>query len=69
MALQIQYDFFEETDDVSMLKKEQNALALHVDKVRKGLFARHNTLNSSLNELLRLYLELKAEMDLLKRNL
>lgn len=44
MALAIQYDLFEPTDDISLLKKEIEALELSQQAVRRGLFARHNQL-------------------------
>jgi len=64
MALKIQYDLFENQSD-SELKAFQDALAevkLSSDKVRKGLFARHN-------ELAKMYVELHNRMEIIERNL
>lgn len=69
MALQIQYDFFEPNDEVSILHKEFDALQEQVERVRKGLFARHNKLDSAINELLRLYIQQQEEIAQLRKEL
>lgn len=57
----IQFDLFEEISDIDILKKDLAEVKERNENVRKGLFARHN-------ELAKLYIQLKDELDLLKKN-
>jgi len=66
MALQIQLDFLESTDEIDVLHREFDALQELVDRLRKGLFARHDKLNSSINELLNMYIKQQKEIEELK---
>lgn len=59
MALPIQYDLFESNDEISLLRKEIEALREQNANVRKGLFARHA-------ELAKLWLKQQDEIDQLK---
>lgn len=54
----MQLDLFER-DEVKLLMREIAEVRERADNVRRGLFARHN-------ELARLYLELRQEVDALK---
>lgn len=65
----IQYDFFEQVDELSILRKEIESVQESSDSVRKGLFARHKKLEDSLNTLLGMYLEQQKEIDCLKIHL
>ncbi len=59
----IQFDLFDERPtEVEMLKMELKKVRESSDKVRKGLFARHN-------ELAKLYLELHDRMNIIERNI
>ncbi len=69
MALTIQYDFFKKDSDADLLRQEIDAINDKVNNVRKGLFARHRTLETSLNNLLKLYLDQQEEIAKLKMNL
>ncbi len=66
MALQIQMDFFQENDEFEIFRSEIKALEQRQENVRKGLFARHNKLESALNELLNMYIKLQEEVSELK---
>lgn len=61
MAL-VQYDFFKSRDESEQdsIKEQLQKIQESCDKVRKGLFARHN-------ELSKMYLEISARMDILER--
>jgi len=64
MSLKIQYDLFKDEKEVEMdeLKKEVLECRKSNDKVRKGLFARHN-------ELAKMYLEIHNRMNIIEHNL
>jgi hypothetical protein len=58
--LNLQYDLFDETpDEMDILKEEIKTIKDSNEKVRKGLFARYN-------ELVKLYIEQKTEIENLK---
>lgn len=61
MAKLIQLDFFEETE-ISILKAEINELKEKLDRQRKSQFAK---IGANTKEIL----ELKADMELIKRNI
>lgn len=59
----LQYDLFEAfPSEVEELKAELKAVRESSDKVRKGLFARHN-------ELAKLYLDAHQRLEILERNI
>ncbi len=55
----VQLDLFEELSEVDILRKELADVKQRSENVRRGIFARHN-------ELSKLFLELKDEIDKLK---
>lgn len=55
----VQLDLFEELSDVDILRKELADVKQRSENVRRGIFARHN-------ELAKLFVELKDEVDKLK---
>jgi hypothetical protein len=57
----IQLKLFEETSELDMLRAELAEVKARSENVRRGLFARHN-------ELSKLYIELKEELDGLKKH-
>jgi hypothetical protein len=57
----IQLKLFEETTEIDILKAELADVKARSENVRRGLFARHS-------ELSRLYIELKEELESVKRN-
>jgi hypothetical protein len=57
----IQFDLFEETSDIDILKQELAEVRSRNENVRKGIFARHN-------ELCKMYISLKEEVESLKKN-
>jgi hypothetical protein len=59
MSAKIQYDLFKDTSDIDVVKAELAALKESHDKVRKGLFKRHN-------ELAKMYMQQQEELDYLK---
>ena len=56
----IQLDLFEEYDELTLLRKELAQVRESGEKVRKGLFARHN-------ELSKMYLDLKQDQENIRR--
>lgn len=58
----IQLDFFQPLSEMDILKEEMRQCRASSDKVRKGLFARHN-------ELAKLYMETKNRLDILEMNI
>jgi hypothetical protein len=56
----MQLELFENNTEVELLKKEIRDIRDRSENVRRGLFARHN-------ELAKLYMEQKEEIDQLKR--
>lgn len=58
----IQLDFFQEHDEVSVLKNELEKVRASSEKVRKALFARHG-------ELAKNYLDLLQRLEVLERNI
>ncbi len=59
MALQLK--LFEETTEVDILRAELAEARARSENVRKGIFARHN-------ELAKLYIQLKEEIETIKLN-
>jgi hypothetical protein len=59
IVMNIQLDFFEDNDDMSILKKEHRALFDRVENMRRGLFARHT-------DLMKLYIKQQEEIDKLR---
>jgi hypothetical protein len=59
LMINFQLDLFNPTDEVEILRKELIAVKESSDKVRKGMFARHN-------ELAKMYLEMKDRVDVLE---
>jgi hypothetical protein len=55
----MQSDLFEKDDELAILKRELYEVKERAENARKGLFARHN-------ELIKLYMQLKDEMDHMK---
>lgn len=55
----VQLDLFEELSEVDILRRELADVKQRSENVRRGIFARHN-------ELSKLFLELKDEIDKLK---
>lgn len=59
----IQLDFFQrDAEDVELLKIKIDEARASSDKVRKGLFARHN-------ELAKMYIELSERVEVMERNI
>lgn len=58
----IQLDFLQPLTEVEILREEVRQCRASNDKVRKGLFARHN-------ELAKLYIETKTRLDILEMNI
>ena len=56
----VQLKLFEETSEIDMLRAELAEVKARSENVRRGLFARHG-------ELAKLYVELKDELDEIKR--
>lgn len=55
----MQLDFLQENDEISLLKRELQEVRERSENTRKGLFARHN-------ELIKLYMQLKEEVEHVK---
>jgi hypothetical protein len=53
---------FEEIGEIEELKMQMSAIKESSDKVRRGIFVRHN-------ELSRMYLELMRRMDMIERGI
>lgn len=60
MASAIQLDFLEEQTEQLFINKKIDAVDAKLNNVQRGLFARHNNLE-------KLYLEQKVEIEALKR--
>lgn len=60
-GIMIQLDFFEK-DEVSILKEELKKVHERSEKVRRGMFARHN-------ELAKMYIELNERMHVIEKNI
>ncbi len=56
----VQLKLFEETSELDMLRAELAEVKSRSENVRRGLFARHDALS-------KLYIELKDELDEIKR--
>lgn len=69
MALPIQYDFFEDDSELTLIQKEIDSMNTQIGNLRKGLFARHNVLEKSLNNLLQMYLNQQEEISKLRMSL
>lgn len=61
MAYQLQF-VFEEKSDLDYIRDDMKSIKESSDKVRKGIFAKHN-------ELMRKYLELHERMQILEKNI
>jgi hypothetical protein len=67
MALHVQLDLFDDpTDENIYLKRQMDALVLAQDKLRKGLFARHNELERNFGKQL---LEFGEKLEAIERQL
>lgn len=55
----MQLDIFEDNSDIKILRKEVEEIRERSENARRGLFARHN-------ELIKLYMQLKEEMEHVK---
>lgn len=62
MSLNIQYDLFHETDELSEIRRELAAVQQSSENVRKGLFARHKKLETAINELLQVTISQQEEI-------
>ena len=58
----IQLDFFQPLSEIDILKEEIRQCRVSNDKVRKGMFARHN-------ELAKMYVETKMRLDILEMHI
>ena len=58
----IQYDLFQETTDVDVLKAELKANKDTIDNVRRGLFARHN-------DMFKLLMQQKEQIEILNEKM
>jgi hypothetical protein len=68
-ALELQYDLFEDNDELSLLQKQVMRLAQSNEKVRKGLFARLNRLGLEYAKALDKLHELELRLQLMEKNL
>lgn len=46
--IEIQYDLFDEKSEISIIRKEVEAIKQKDDNVRRGLFARYNDLTKTV---------------------
>ncbi len=46
--IQIQYDLFENRDELTLIKKEMDAIKKRDDNIRRGLFARYDSLSKTV---------------------
>jgi hypothetical protein len=67
--MSIQLDFFEETDDISELRRKDEFLLDRIDNMRRGLFKRHELHQKSINTLLTMNVKLQEEVASLKEDL
>lgn len=67
--MSVQLDFFEETDDISELKRQDSFLLERVDNLRRGLFKRHELHQKSINTLLVMVEEQSDEIKKLKNEI
>ncbi len=58
----IQLDFFEPKDDLELLKDELQLVKESTNKVRKGIFARHN-------EIAKMLLDISIRLEVIERNI
>lgn len=58
----IQLDFFEEKDDLDLIRDELKSVKESTDKVRRGMFARHN-------ELAKMLMDISQRLEILERNI
>ncbi len=65
----MQLDFFEATDDVSELKRQDEFLLERVDNLRRGLFKRHDMHQKAINTLLTMNVKANEEIENLKREI
>lgn len=66
MAVVIQYDLFEDQNELSEVKKDIEFQRLQLDKYRKSLFAKDAEKGKALNQLLTMILEQQEEIAKLK---
>lgn len=69
MAIHLQLDMFESNEEIDVLRREFESLYEQMERVRKGLFSRHNKLENSLNELILMILSQQEEISILKLKL
>ena len=62
MSLQIQYDLFQDNDEISDLKREILAIKESSDNVRRGLFTRLKKQDEYMNNLLSMILKQQDEL-------
>lgn len=62
MIMQVQYDLFEDNDDISLMKQEIELIDERTRNVQRGLFARHS-------ELVKMVLKQQEEIDRLRNML
>lgn len=67
--MSMQLDFFEATDDVSELKRQDEFLLERVDNLRRGLFKRHDMHQKAINTLLTMNVKANEEIENLKREI
>ncbi len=61
MAIQ-QLDLFDEETEICLLRKEVQELKTSLDKVRKGIFAKHG-------DLAKMYMNVDQRMEIIERNI
>lgn len=71
MALieEIQYDLFEDYDELDVLRKQMGGISQSQDKLRKGLFARLNKQGFELAKVLDKLHELEMRLGMIERNI
>lgn len=58
----IQLDFFQSYDDLDFIRNELKCIKESSDKVRKGMFARHN-------ELAKMMMSISERLEIIERNI
>lgn len=64
-----QLDFFDNDDDLSLLRKQDEFLLDRVDNLRRGLFKRHDLHQKALNELLVMITKQEKQIEDLKNEI
>lgn len=67
--MSLQLDFFEETDDISELRRKDDFLLDRIDNMRRGLFKRHELHQKSINTLLCMHAKSQEEIENLKKDI